>query len=225
MIEKTNLRCGFVFFWRRNVFVFELVREGGDKMKKALIFLFDGFAEFEVNIASLFLTSKEFEIITATVDGKTVAGEGGFLCQPHVSIENIEVVDYEVFIVPGGHIFRHLENEQLLSIVKELHKQNKWIAGICAGTALLHAAGVLNKKKFSTSLTLDEKHLVHLHEWEYKQNKDVTVDGKVITAVGSAYVEFAVEIMKQLNLFDEGEGNENLHYFKNIKTVCGETLV
>ncbi len=31
---------------------------GGDNMKKALIFLFDGFAEFEVNIASLFLISK-----------------------------------------------------------------------------------------------------------------------------------------------------------------------
>ncbi|MED0991055.1 DJ-1/PfpI family protein [Bacillus nitratireducens] len=194
-------------------------------MKKALIFLFDGFAEFEVNVASLFLKSKEFEIITATVDGKAVTGEGGFLCQPHVSIEHIEVVDYEVFIVPGGHIFHHLENEQLLSIVSELHKQNKWIAGICAGTALLHAAGVLNMKKFSTSLTSDEEQLAHLHEWKYKQKKDVTVDGKVITAVGSAYVEFAAEIMKQLNLFNEDEVNENLQYFKNVTEFCDETLV
>ena len=54
-------------------------------MKKALIFLFDGFAEFEVNIASLFLISKQFEIITATVDGKTVTGEGGF-CVNHMSL-------------------------------------------------------------------------------------------------------------------------------------------
>ena len=61
------------------------------------------------------------------------------MCQPHVSIEHIEIADYEVLIVPGGHIFDHLENEQLLSIVNELHKQNKWIAGICAGTSLLHA--------------------------------------------------------------------------------------
>jgi len=203
---------------------------GGDTMKKALIFLFDGFAEFEVNIASLFLISKEFEIITATVDGKTVTGEGGFLCQPHVAIEHIEVADYEVadyevFIVPGGHIFNHLENEKLLSIVNELHKQNKWIACICAGTSLLHAAGVLNKKKFSTSLTPDEKQLAHLHEWKYKQNKDVTVDGKIITAVGSAYVEFATEIMKRLNLFNEAEAKENLQYFKNVTELCDETLV
>ncbi|MGE7850608.1 DJ-1/PfpI family protein [Bacillus paramycoides] len=194
-------------------------------MKKALIFLFDGFAEFEVNIASLCLISKGFEVITATVDGTTVTGEGGFLCQPHVSIGHIEVVDYEVFIVPGGHIFHHLENEQLLSIVSELHKQNKCIAGICAGTSLLHAAGVLNEKKFSTSLTPEVKHLAHLHKWEYKQEEDVTVDGKIITAVGSAYVEFAIEIVKQLNLFNESEVNENLQYFKNIKTVCGGTLV
>ncbi|AAT59501.1 glutamine amidotransferase [Bacillus anthracis] len=194
-------------------------------MKKALIFLFDGFAEFEVNIASLFLISKQFEIITATVDGKTVTGEGGFLCQPHVSMEHIEVADYELFIVPGGHIFDHLENDQLLSIVNKLHEQNKWIAGICAGTSLLHAAGVVNNKKFSTSLTSDEKQLAHLHEWEYKQNKDVTVDGKIITAVGSAYVEFATEIMKQLNLFNEAEAKENLQYFKNVTEICDGTLV
>lgn len=171
------------------------------------------------------MISKQFEIITATVDGKTVTGEGGFLCQPHVSMEHIEVADYELFIVPGGHIFDHLENDQLLSIVNKLHEQNKWIAGICAGTSLLHAAGVLNKKKFSTSLTSDEKQLAHLHEWEYKQNKDVTVDGKIITAVGSAYVEFATEIMKQLNLFNEAEAKENLQYFKNVTETCDGTLV
>ena len=74
-------------------------------MKKALIFLFDGFAEFEVNIASLFLISKQFEIITATVDGKTVTGEGGFLCQPHVSIEQIKIEDYEVCIDNQSYFF------------------------------------------------------------------------------------------------------------------------
>lgn len=82
-----------------------------------------------------------------------------------------------------------------------------------------------NMKKFSTSLTSDEEQLAHLHEWKYKQKKDVTVDGKVITAVGSAYVEFAAEIMKQLNLFNEDEVNENLQYFKNVTEFCDETLV
>ena len=66
--------------------------------------------------------------------------EKAVLCQPHVSMEHIEVADYEVFIVPRTY-FDHLENDQLLSIVNKLHKQNKWIAGICAGTSLLHAAG------------------------------------------------------------------------------------
>lgn len=47
------------------------------------------------------MISKEFEIITATVEGKTVTGEGGFLCQPHVAIEHIEVADYEVLLYQG----------------------------------------------------------------------------------------------------------------------------
>ena len=83
-------------FLEEKCIFFRMYREGGDNMKKALIFLFDGFAEFEVNIASLFLTSKEFEIITASVDGKTVTGEGGFLCQPHVSIELIIYIEIKI---------------------------------------------------------------------------------------------------------------------------------
>ena len=57
----------------------------GEDNMKSFNLLFDGFAEFEVNIASLFLISKQFEIITATVDGKTVTGEGGF-CVNHMSL-------------------------------------------------------------------------------------------------------------------------------------------
>jgi len=198
--------------------------KGADEMKKALFFLFDGFAEFEVNLASLFLKSKGFEIVTVSVDGATVKGEGGFLCKPHTSIDDIIAKEYEILIVPGGEIFHHLENLKLLSIVQELNEQNKWLAGICAGTALLHAADVLKNKKFSTSLTSEVEHLAHLHKWEYKQSTDVTVDEKIITAVGSAYVEFAAEIIKQLNLFDEGEEKEALLYFKNIKELSKKTL-
>ncbi len=58
------------FFWEEKGDCLLISIGGGDNMRKALIFLFDGFAEFEVNIASLFLISKQFEIITATVDGK-----------------------------------------------------------------------------------------------------------------------------------------------------------
>ncbi|PEB41125.1 glutamine amidotransferase [Bacillus pseudomycoides] len=198
--------------------------KGADEMKKALFFLFDGFAEFEVNLASLFLKSKGFEIVTASVDNATVTGEGGFQCKPHISIDGIIAKEYEILIVPGGEIFHHLENPKLLSLAREINEQNKWLAAICAGTALLQAADVLQNKRFSTSLTPEVESLAHLHEWKYKQSTDVTVDGKIITAVGSAYVEFAAEIIKQLNLFDEGEEKETLLYFKNIKELSNKTL-
>ncbi|EJR46127.1 hypothetical protein IIM_04867 [Bacillus cereus VD107] len=112
----------------------------------------------------------------------------------------------------------------MLSLVQELHAEGKWIAGICAGTALLHAAEVLRNTKFSTSLISEVEHLVHLHEWEHKQSADVTVDGQIITAVGSAYVEFAAEILKQLHLFDEEEEEETLLYFKNKNERFNKTL-
>ncbi|GAB6442384.1 hypothetical protein bcgnr5390_33390 [Bacillus luti] len=52
MSKKANLSAGLPFLEEK----YDCLRiniGGGDNMKKALIFLFDGFAEFEVNIASL----------------------------------------------------------------------------------------------------------------------------------------------------------------------------
>lgn len=141
-----------------------------------------------------------------------------------VSINDIQAKEYDIFIIPGGAIFQHLKNAKLLSLVQELHAKGKWIAGICAGTVLLHAADMLRNTKFSTSLISEVEHLVHLHEWEHKQSADVTVDGQIITAIGSAYVEFAAEILKQLHLFDDGEKEETLLYFKNKNERFNEIL-
>ena len=46
----------------------------------------------------------------------------------------------------------------------------------------------------------------------------VVVDGNVITAQGQAYVEFAVELVRQMGLCkSDEEYNQGLKWFKNIR--------
>jgi hypothetical protein len=46
----------------------------------------------------------------------------------------------------------------------------------------------------------------------------VVVDGNIITAQGQAYVEFAIELARQMGLCEKEEDYENaLKWFKNIR--------
>jgi putative intracellular protease/amidase len=187
-------------------------------MAKALFLMYEGFAEFEVNILSFFLKSKGFEIVTATdtLESDSVYGESDFIFRPHTTISKIQdISDYDIFVIPGGNIFPLLKSQNLVKLLHQFKQQNKWIAAICSGTALLHESGVLKEVKYSTSLTSEEEELKHLHQWEYKQKSDITVDNKIITSTGSAYVEFGVRVIRELDLFDVGEEQETLHYYKN----------
>ncbi|WP_099157530.1 DJ-1/PfpI family protein [Virgibacillus ndiopensis] len=188
-------------------------------MTKALIFIYDGFADFEVNLLSFFLKSKNYEVETFTIESekKVVTGESGFLFHPHKIISEIDYVDsYELFAVPGGPIFDVMNDNNLLNLVREFHVKDKWIAAICAGTALIAQARIMENINFSTSLSSEENDVQHIHDWKFKQDADVTVHGKFITAIGSAYVEFASQVIKELNLYEFGEESDTLAYFKNL---------
>ena len=46
----------------------------------------------------------------------------------------------------------------------------------------------------------------------------VVVDGNIITAQGQAYVEFAVELVRQMGLYkNQAEYDEDLRWLKNIR--------
>ena len=49
-------------------------------------------------------------------------------------------------------------------------------------------------------------------------DEHVVVDGNIITAQGQAYVEFAVELARQMNLCEqEDDYRKALKWFKNIR--------
>ncbi|WP_306008786.1 DJ-1/PfpI family protein [Bacillus sp. MMSF_3353] len=187
-------------------------------MKKALFLIYDGYAEFEINILSFFLKDKGFYIETVGVsDDPYIEGESGFFTVPKLKLGEVEVSQYDILIIPGGNIFPLLNNQKLLDLIKEFRYENKWIAGICSASALLGASGVLNNIKFSTSLNSKVKEVENLHDWTKKQLNCVTVDSRIITATGSAYVEFAVVVLKVLGYLDSyEEEKETILYYKNL---------
>jgi putative intracellular protease/amidase len=193
--------------------------KGGREMKKALFLLFDQYAEFEVNLAAMFLRNKGYAIETFTVENekRPIIGVSSFQAFPDLTLQEINGADdYEIIVTPGGNVFPVLENEQLLSLVREFHEQGKFVAGICAGSSLPAKAGILEGKHFSSSLDEeDDEEYRGIHNWTFLRNDGVTVVDRIITAQGNAYVEFAAAIIREMGLYQDGEEEQTLDYFKN----------
>lgn len=87
------------------------------------------------------------------------------------------------------------------NFLQELKSQQILIGGICAGVDLLEHAGILNGLRSTHSTDLD-----------------IVNDHHVITARPNAYVDFAIEMAKELGLFeDEADLQETIDFWKYFK--------
>lgn len=76
-------------------------------------------------------------------------------------------------------------------------------AGICAGVDLLDEAGIL--KDIKSPHSMDE---------------DVMNDSKIIISKANAYVDFAIEVAKGLELFeDDADLEETINFWKYHKRI------
>lgn len=183
---------------------------------KTLILIYDGYAEFEVNLVGLFMKGKGEVEMVADRETDFVTGTGNFRTVAHVQLSEVDPSEYDLLAIPGGDLTHLLDQQAVLNLIRAFHVQGKLIGAICAGPALLAAAGVLADSKFTTSFTKEEEPAANLFAWEHFTDEDVTVAGNLVTAKGNAYVEFAVALYEQLNLFEsEADKEETFDYFQN----------
>lgn len=185
-------------------------------LKKALVLIYDSFAEFEISILLTCLNSPQYKVETFSVKkiDNTVISTGGMKYTPHFIVDEINPEEYEILIIPGGIPAPLMNDERLLSLLQAFFNQNKLLAAICAGPALLGAAGILDNVQFATSLdpSQDSEYL-NVMNWENKQKELLVVDQGVITATGSNYLNFAEEILIQLGIHQREE-KDCLKYFR-----------
>lgn len=182
---------------------------------KTYILIYEGFAQFEVVLASYFLGTKT-DIVTVGIDEKTVASSEGFLTTPHITLSQIDIDEIKTFIIPGGDPEK-LNSDKLLDLIKSLSSKNKVIGAICAGTLQLAKAGVLNGKKYTTVFNIEENTEFPRDSFN---NENIVIDGNIITAKGNAYVDFALKIAEINDIFENEEDyQETVNYFKKFRDI------
>jgi putative intracellular protease/amidase len=104
-----------------------------------------------------------------------------------------ELADPEVLVVPGGYGTRALmQDETMLSWLRQAHATSRWTTSVCTGSLLLAAAGILDGLEATTHwLALDALERFGA----IPVSRRVVEQGKVITAAGvSSGIDMALTL-------------------------------
>ena len=167
---------------------------------KDIVLLYDNCCIYEIVILNYFLKFTDGDILFCSVDGDTVRAAEGYSINPELPLKEIDLSQVRSVIVPGGEI-AHIDRPAVLDMLCRLNAGGVLIAAICAGVDILERAGILDGRKS-----------VH------SADADCIRDGNIITARANAYVDFAIEAGKALDLFeDERDLQETIDFWKLFK--------
>jgi protein deglycase len=183
-------------------------------MKQALLLVYDSFADFEVTILLTCIDS-EYQVKSFTVEHeiKSIQSCAGFQVIPHLTIDKVNPEEFDVLIIPGGNPVPLLNNMELKKIVQHFYRENKKIAAICGGPAILGAAGILGEVKYTASLDADDPLYSHVLVPENQVKEHLVIDKNVITSTGSNYLNFAEAVLRKTGVFTD-DMKEPLSYFR-----------
>ena len=164
---------------------------------KDIFFVYNTSCFYEIMILNYFMSVTNCDMIFCSLDGSSIKATEGFSLNVDMALKDLDKEHIRSFIIPGGDI-SIIDNEEFREFLQDLKKRDILIAGICAGVDVLENAEILHEVKSTHSL-----------------DEDCVSDKNVITARANAYVDFAIEVAKKLDLFEsEDDLQETIDFWK-----------
>jgi putative intracellular protease/amidase len=187
-------------------------------MGKIICFISEAFADFEITLAFHKIKNVgKKEVLSMGYNYEPIISESGLYYKPNLTVnEAMELEDIEGLIIPGGPIRN--QQKELTELIIKLDQEEKMLAAICNGPQYLGRSGVLNRRNFTTSCSIERIYELGVENPFPRENyidKRVVRDEHVITAKGRAFVDFSFEIFDYLDIY-QGEYQEKEQLFKDI---------
>ena len=191
-------------------------------MKKVLCIIYPNFSLYEITtLTSTLALSFGVTIDYVASEHSIVISEDGLPCQPTKTLDQIRIEEYSCVILPGMiNIGPALQDEKLISFLRELGEQDVLIAAISSAPLLLAKAGLLKDTKFTGGIWQNFFDYFEFMPRENFQPKVLVQDKQIITAIGFAHQEFARKVILSLGL---AENTDN--YFKEQNEHAEEDLI
>jgi putative intracellular protease/amidase len=171
------------------------------------LLVFDGLADWEPAHALCELSrSGKFEVRTVGFTRQPVTTMAGLKVEPELAITELTPQNSTLLLLPGGDMWQDQGQPVVQSILQQFRDQNVPIAAICGATLEMARARLTQGRRHTSNALSYLKSMVPDYGDEAFYVDELAVsDGGVITASGLGAVEFAREIFRLLQVYDDND--------------------
>jgi len=191
-------------------------------MKKIVLFLIlEQYADWEYAFLATALQDRiqdrtsPYEVKTLSCSRDPIKSIGGFTALPDYGIDDYPE-DFAGLVLVGGMSWRTEEAKQLAPLVKRAVADGKPVGAICDATVFLGMNGLLNVKRHTSNTLEDLKDAAkeNYTNSDYYCSEQAVRDGMLVTANGTAYLEFAKEMLLALDAYPVDYIERNYQFYK-----------
>ncbi len=144
-------------------------------------------APYDVLQHSVFRDSVNYvETFIVSPDGQPFTTFEGITIVPHYSFDEAPPIDILVIPSTGGSMTADLENEALMTWLKEAVERARYVITVCDGAFPLAATGALDGRTATTFPGDRDRLAAMFPNIEVRYDANFVVDGKFVTSVGGA---------------------------------------
>ena len=178
--------------------------------KKVFLYVFNTMSDWEYGYLIAELNSGRYfkkdlaplKVITVGANKEMITTMGGLSIKPDISLDECTLESKDLLILPGGDTWREKIHQPILEKIDQALKFGTIVAAICGANEALANMGYLDTRKH-TSNNLEYTKMVcpnYKGEKFYELGSAVS-DVNLVTASGIAPLEFAVEVLKKIEVF------------------------
>lgn len=173
------------------------------------LFVLDTLADWEVGYAIAGINRPlwqaqpgRYRVATAGVSREPVRTMGGVTIMPDISLDDLDPSQSAMLILPGSDSWEVGKNTEGATKAREFLAAGVPVAAICGATAALARAGILDERRHTSNAPEYLRATGYRGEALYQDQPTVT-DENVITASATAPIDFAYQIFKRLDVYDD----------------------
>ncbi|WP_144504458.1 type 1 glutamine amidotransferase family protein [Bacillus pumilus] len=189
--------------------------------KKAFLYVFNTMSDWEYGYLIAELNSGRYfkkdlaplKVITVGANKEMITTMGGLNIKPDISLDECTLECKDLLILPGGTTWNEEMHQPILKSIDQALKIGTIVAAICGATDALANMGYLDTRKH-TSNNLEYTKMVcpnYKGEKFYELGPAVS-DANLVTASGIAPLEFAMEVLRKIDVFTP----DTLHSWYNL---------
>ena len=179
------------------------------KKKKVLLFLAQGFEEYEASVFtditgwSRVFGIEPVDLITTGLRPE-IKCTWNFIVKPEIGFDEVDIEEFDALAIPGGFekagFYEDAYDERFLNLIRDFDKQGKIIASVCIGAMPVGKSGILMGRNATTYDLLDGLRRKQLADFGAKvQDESIVIDKNVITSTGpSTGLDVSFKLLEML---------------------------